>query len=159
MCSLPHVGFNISKVRMICKGSFVFVFVFCFLGPYPQHMEVPRLGVESELQLPSCTTATVMPDPQPTEGQGLNSHPRGYQLGSLPLSHNGNSCKGRFYSWYLWGNCCYFCQTWSLLVTESSFSLSYGYCWYYLVLFKILSESLHYKSALGWSNCAHKGTK
>ena len=24
-------------------------------------MEVPRLGVESELQLPACTTATAMP--------------------------------------------------------------------------------------------------
>ena len=29
-----------------------------FLGPYLQHMEVPRLGVESELQLPVYTTAT-----------------------------------------------------------------------------------------------------
>ena len=28
------------------------------LGPRPQHMEVPRRGVESELQLPSDTTAT-----------------------------------------------------------------------------------------------------
>ena len=26
-------------------------------------MEVPRLGVESELQLPAYTTATAMPDP------------------------------------------------------------------------------------------------
>ena len=25
-------------------------------------MEVPRLGVESELQLPACATATAMPD-------------------------------------------------------------------------------------------------
>ena len=24
-------------------------FFFSFLGPYPQHMEVPRLGVQSEL--------------------------------------------------------------------------------------------------------------
>ena len=30
---------------------FVFLrfFCFCFLGPHPQHMEVPRLGVELEL--------------------------------------------------------------------------------------------------------------
>uniref|UniRef100_A0A8D1Q5Y1 Uncharacterized protein n=1 Tax=Sus scrofa TaxID=9823 RepID=A0A8D1Q5Y1_PIG len=33
-----------------------------FLGPYPQHMEVPRLGVESELQLPAYPTGTAMPD-------------------------------------------------------------------------------------------------
>ena len=26
---------------------------FIFLGPHPQPMEVPRLGVESELQLPA----------------------------------------------------------------------------------------------------------
>ena len=33
-----------------------------FLGPYPWHMEVPRLGVELELQLPAYTTATATPD-------------------------------------------------------------------------------------------------
>ena len=27
-----------------------FFFFFCFLGPHSQHMEVPRLGVKSELQ-------------------------------------------------------------------------------------------------------------
>ena len=30
-------------------------------------MEVPRLGVESELQLLAYTTAIAMQDPQPTE--------------------------------------------------------------------------------------------
>ena len=50
---------------------------FSFLGPHAQHMEVPRLRVGSELQLPSYATAT--PDPQPTErGQGSNLHPHGY---------------------------------------------------------------------------------
>ena len=34
-----------------------------FLGPYSQHMEVPRLGAELELQLLAYTTATAMPDP------------------------------------------------------------------------------------------------
>ena len=29
----------------------------CFLGLRPRHMDVPGLGVESELQLPACTTA------------------------------------------------------------------------------------------------------
>ena len=38
---------------------FVFwVFVFYFLGLHPQHMEVPRLGVESELQPLAYATAT-----------------------------------------------------------------------------------------------------
>ena len=35
-----------------------------FLGPQPQHMEVPMLGVELELlHLPAYTTATATPDP------------------------------------------------------------------------------------------------
>ena len=32
-------------------------------GHFLWHMEVPRLGVESELQLPAYPTATAMPDP------------------------------------------------------------------------------------------------
>ena len=32
--------------------------LFFFLGPHPWHMEVPRLGVKSELQLPAYATAT-----------------------------------------------------------------------------------------------------
>ena len=44
---------------------FIFVkylFFFCFLGLHPQHMEVPRPGVESELHLPAYATATATPD-------------------------------------------------------------------------------------------------
>ena len=33
-----------------------------FLGPHPWHMQVPRLGVKSELQLLAYATATAMPD-------------------------------------------------------------------------------------------------
>ena len=36
-----------------------------FSGPHLQHMEVPRPGAESELQLLAYTTATAMPDPVP----------------------------------------------------------------------------------------------
>ena len=36
---------------------------FGFLGPHLRHMEVHRLGVESELQLPAYTTATATRDP------------------------------------------------------------------------------------------------
>ena len=46
--------------------SFYFLFLisclFVFLGPHPRQMEVPRLGVRSELQLPACTTATAVQD-------------------------------------------------------------------------------------------------
>ena len=34
----------------------------CFSGPHLQHMAVPRLGVESELQLLAYTTATATQD-------------------------------------------------------------------------------------------------
>ena len=37
-----------------------------FLGPHQQHMEVPRLGVESELQLQAYTTATETQDLSPS---------------------------------------------------------------------------------------------
>ena len=50
-----------------CKGASVLFFEhvhpFCFLGSHLQHMEVPRLGVEWERQLPAYTTATAMLDP------------------------------------------------------------------------------------------------
>ena len=42
---------------------FYFIHLFIFLGLHLQHMEVPRLGVEWELQLLAYGTATVMPDP------------------------------------------------------------------------------------------------
>ena len=38
------------------------VFILYFLGPHLRHMEVPRLGVESELYPPTYTTATAMWD-------------------------------------------------------------------------------------------------
>ena len=42
---------------------FVFCgFFFVFLGLHLQHMEVPRLGVELELQPPAYATATAIPD-------------------------------------------------------------------------------------------------
>ena len=41
-----------------------FLFSFVFLGLHLQHMEGPRLEVESELQLPACTATTATPDPR-----------------------------------------------------------------------------------------------
>ena len=40
-------------------------FFLVFLGLHPWHIEVTRLRVKLELQLPA--SATAMPDPQPTE--------------------------------------------------------------------------------------------
>ena len=47
----------------ICSYFYFKFFYFCFLGLYPWHMEVPRLGVQLELQLPAYTTGTATLDP------------------------------------------------------------------------------------------------
>ena len=41
---------------------FVCLFVCLLFEPRPRHVEILKLGVESELQLPAYTTATAMPD-------------------------------------------------------------------------------------------------
>ena len=51
-----------SQPRLCCLAikfiHWLLFFFFCFLGPQLPHMDVPRLGVESELQLPAYITAT-----------------------------------------------------------------------------------------------------
>ena len=44
------------------SDSFFFFFFFCFLGLHLWHMEIPRLGLESVLQLLVYATATDTPD-------------------------------------------------------------------------------------------------
>ena len=72
ICGWDHTLKNVwqrgEKEKAIRIGEKVFycvffLFVFVSWGPHVWHMEVPRLGVCSELQLPSCTTATATPDP------------------------------------------------------------------------------------------------
>ena len=55
MCQLASISKD-TKIHIF------FFFSFVFLGPHMQHMEVPRLGVELELQLLAYTTATAMWD-------------------------------------------------------------------------------------------------
>ena len=85
-----------------------FFFFFCFLGPHLQHVEVPRLEIKSELQLPAMATATAMWDPrricdlhhssrQPWIPDPLSeARDQTHILMDIsqvlnPLSHNGNS--------------------------------------------------------------------
>ena len=49
--------FSYSQIFLIKRLEILFFF-FVFLGPHPQHMQVPGLGVEQELQLLSYATAT-----------------------------------------------------------------------------------------------------
>ena len=66
VCSL-RVTTKYFKLFIIIFVIFVindlWFFFFFFLGPHSQHMEVHRLGVQLELQLPAYTTAAAKPDP------------------------------------------------------------------------------------------------
>ena len=59
-----------SRPESYTRDGFFFFFLFLFRAAHG-HMEVPRLGVDSELQLPAYATAT--PDPYPTE-RGQDPH-------------------------------------------------------------------------------------
>ena len=53
-----------SKLLLLLLFIYLFIYLFwsfCLLGPHQWHMEVPRLGVELELQLPAYATATATP--------------------------------------------------------------------------------------------------
>ena len=54
-------GVGESLIRLYLLGVGIFFFV--FLGPHLQHMQVPRLGVELELQPLANNTAMATPDP------------------------------------------------------------------------------------------------
>ena len=62
-------------VKRNFPGEYLCIYLFCFLGLHPRHMEVPRLGVESELQLPAHATATTMPD----QSRACNLHHSSWQ--------------------------------------------------------------------------------
>ena len=59
--------FQRSRLSLFTKFVLFFVLfcslVFVFLGLHLWHMEVPRIGVQSELQLPAYVTATATQDP------------------------------------------------------------------------------------------------
>ena len=72
----PHVETQASyrpflwRKLLILIKSYIYIYIFfffpfflVFLGPHPQHMEVPRLGVKSELQLLAYASATATEDP------------------------------------------------------------------------------------------------
>ena len=51
--------FHTSEILKVVFFFFFFFFLaFCFLWPHPWHIEVPGVGVGSELQMLAYTTAT-----------------------------------------------------------------------------------------------------
>ena len=75
------------KLAQLCKSTTLY-FSFFFLRLHPWHIEVSRLGVESEIQLSAITTAIATRDPTAStpqlmatlteRGLGLNPYPHGY---------------------------------------------------------------------------------
>ena len=62
---------------LCCKRTLIYLFIYLpTLGLHPWHMEVPRLGVELELQLPDCATATATLDPSHIRSLCRNSWQR-----------------------------------------------------------------------------------
>ena len=55
----------VTAVAWVCSLALVYslYFIFCFLELHPWHMEVPRLGVKSELQLLALAIAMATQDP------------------------------------------------------------------------------------------------
>ena len=58
----PFPSASCSEVILKVYPGIYFSFVCLFLGPRLQHMEIPRPGVESELQPLACATATAILD-------------------------------------------------------------------------------------------------
>ena len=61
LCSMIFLTVLLSCNPPVIQFTHLFTY-FCFLGLHLQHVEVPRLGIESELQLLAYTTATAMRD-------------------------------------------------------------------------------------------------
>ena len=58
-----HQVLFLENISLVLYLLTYLVVVVVFLGLNPWHMEVPRLGVQWELQLPAYATGTAVPDP------------------------------------------------------------------------------------------------
>ena len=75
VCVCAHIINNVYVCVHVCVYVyFYFILFFCFLGPHQRHMEVPRLGVGSAMQLLAYLTATATQDP--SRVFDLHPHPR-----------------------------------------------------------------------------------
>ena len=59
----PPAPTRVLSVLTLPRSPVLLLLSFVFLGPHPRRMEVPRLGVESELEPLAYTRARGMPDP------------------------------------------------------------------------------------------------
>ena len=70
-----HSWSNSQNIYLASHSSttIIYLFIVFFLRPPPRHVEVPRLGVKLELQLPAYTTAIATSDLSHTCDLHLNS--------------------------------------------------------------------------------------
>ena len=61
LCQLKYFQ-HVLSLDLSKRTLNLFIYLFCFLGPHLQHMEVPRAGVKSELKLLAYTSATATQD-------------------------------------------------------------------------------------------------
>ena len=57
--TVPKTWFIFNFIHLF---TYLFIYLICFLGPHAEHMELPRLGIELELQPLASTTATATRD-------------------------------------------------------------------------------------------------
>ena len=92
---------------MRLKNSRAIIFLLFYLGPHLWHMEVPRLGVKSELQLPAYATAAATWDPS-----RVCDLPHSWILN--PLSKAWNQTRALMYTSWV----CYYWATMGTPVTD-----------------------------------------
>ena len=79
--------------------SFSILFLCAYLGPDLQPMEDPRLGVESELQLPASTTATATPGRAGVIFHQLLRYPSRHGLHSAARTAQTRGLASCFFGW------------------------------------------------------------
>ena len=114
-------------------------FLLVFLGPHPWHMEVPRLGVELELQLPAYTTATATWDP--SRICDLHHSPQQYWIFN-PLSET----RDRTWNFMVPSRICFRCATMETLNVSFFYMGSHSH---FCSLLELLSVDLS-SQGCGW---------
>ena len=115
--------------------------LFCFLGPHPWHMEVPRRGVQSEIQLPAYATATAMWDPSCV----CDLHHSSWQCQILnPLIE----VRDQPHNLILPGWICFLCTTVGIL-SSTILDISFIQCFPWLISLSIISSRFTHVTVCG----------
>ena len=70
MLILPSTTFFLIYLFIFNPFIYIYIYIYIFFFSFFGCLEVPRLGVKPELQLPAYTMAMATPDPSPAAAQG-----------------------------------------------------------------------------------------